>query len=275
MEPRIAPRLSINVDSRLVFGAVLFLSFLLVGSPSFPTRATSAKGLALAAFPGWTAPVNVSHTPGLSQLPRMALDASGNLQMVWADASAGNYEVLYASKAPGSAWSAPLDLSNNPAGDAEPVIVADGGGTLHVAWYSITAQPENIYYTARPPGGSWSAPVVISGPLTNSVWPDLAVGPDGTVHAVWSDPHNGNAEIWYSSKPSGQAWSSPLMVSIPPSNFYSAPPFVEVDSLGTVHVVFTTRVPSRIFYTAKSPGGRSRLPCSSLPRSLLGSLVPT
>ena len=186
---------------------------------------------------------------------------------MFSDPSSGNYEGLYANKTPDGEWSTPVNLSNYSTAYGEPVIAVANDGTLHVAWYSANTHPEHILYATRPPGGIWTAPISISGPLTNSAWPHLAVDATGTVHAVWNDPHNtGPAEVWYTSRATDGSWSAPVNLSNSPS-VWSGPQYVGVCPDGTIHAVWTERLSggSRIYYSAKPPAGVWSTPVNITP----------
>lgn len=43
----------------------------------------------------WTAPVNISNSPGTSCIPAIAIGPDNALHVVWEDNSPGNYEILY------------------------------------------------------------------------------------------------------------------------------------------------------------------------------------
>lgn len=226
---------------KLCRGALLALCVVLVGSAPLMARMSSSNLPAIAPPPGWTAPVNISNNAGVSGIPELARDETGNLHVVFSDTNLGVSEIFYTGKAPGSAWSAPINISNDSVPSEEPVAVVDGGGTLHVAWYSRDTLPDQILYARRSPGGAWSSPAVISGSRTNSLWPSLAVSDDGTVHAVWNDPADASSDIWYAHRAAAGSWSAPVNVSSSP-NSWSGPAWVDVGPDGTVHVAWSERL---------------------------------
>ncbi|MHA1253822.1 MAG: hypothetical protein ACTSRP_27915, partial [Candidatus Helarchaeota archaeon] len=82
--------------------------------------------------------------------------------------------------------------------------------------------------------------------------PAIAVGPDGTIHAVWEDFSNISgyidssldSEIVYSNYTKQNGWSTPIIISDNSSHWsisYSETPTIAVDKNGVVHIVFVDR----------------------------------
>jgi uncharacterized repeat protein (TIGR01451 family) len=189
----------------------------------------------------WTAPTNVSQTPGSSQWPALAVGPAGTLHALWADDTSGQYDVYYATKPPASAWTSAENLSHgHPGGEAAvPVVAVDSAGTVHVLWHNHDPATNNwqIFYTRKPAGGSWTPPVSISqNPpgAGEARWPALAVSGDDTLHAVWQRSR-GNWEIDYASKPAGGTWSEPVNISHSPAE--STDPAIAAGP-GVVYVVW-------------------------------------
>jgi hypothetical protein len=83
--------------------------------------------------------------------------------------------------------------------------IAVSGANIHLAWQSGQGNDE-IYYSRSTDGGvSWSSPPInISNNPDTSEFPSIAVaGP--TVHVVWTDYRDGNAEIYYARNPTGNS----------------------------------------------------------------------
>lgn len=120
------------------------------------------------------------------------------------------------------AWIAPRTLSP-AAGDA---VGATGGvdaaGTATIVWqqYSAVAQPR-IMASTRAPGGDWTAAQPISAegaavgeqPPPSALDPRVAVGPDGTVVAVWRYRDGGGYVVEGAVRPPGGPWGAPQVLS--------------------------------------------------------------
>jgi hypothetical protein len=75
-------------------------------------------------------PERISHTPGHSTLPAIAIDSTGNMHIVWQDNTPGNWDIYYKST-----LSDTLNLSNDSlASDMYPSISIFNGNEVHVIW---------------------------------------------------------------------------------------------------------------------------------------------
>jgi hypothetical protein len=80
----------------------------------------------------------------------------------------------------------------------------------------------------------WSSPINLSNSLGTADDPDVAIGPDNSIHMVWNDNSSGSYDILYASKTSDGEWSIPVNVSNQSGD--ARHPAISVDSSGTVHV---------------------------------------
>ena len=101
-------------------------------------------------------------------------------------------------------------ISNN-SGDSQNVALAAGpGGVLYVAWSDISAGDAEIYLR-RWDGAAWSelggsaGGGGISNNSGDSVWPSVAVGPNGNPWVAWHDETPGSDEI-YVRRWTGTTW---------------------------------------------------------------------
>lgn len=76
-----------------------------------------------------------------------------------------------------------------------------GDGTTHVAWQDAAG----IEWSTMPPGGVWSAPVLISDPVLGGAMPDLAVNDTGDLVAVWTQ----GVDVGTAYLPAGGVWELP------------------------------------------------------------------
>jgi phosphatidylserine/phosphatidylglycerophosphate/cardiolipin synthase-like enzyme/MFS family permease len=112
------------------------------------------------------------------------------------------------SETQGVGWSDPFKVSENvhPSGDgASPDLEAGQDGRLAAVWtfnQDGNAEVAYAYQTGTESNGApvWSVPVNVSNSTTVSRHPQMAIGPDGRVHIVWSEQVSpGQWEIRYSS----------------------------------------------------------------------------
>jgi len=98
----------------------------------------------------WAASQKLSWNSGSSQEPGIAIDSSGNLQLVWTDNTPGNFEVYHRESSDGGvAWTVSKKLSSTSGYSYGPVIKAGLSGSLHVFWYDGTPGNSEVYYKKR------------------------------------------------------------------------------------------------------------------------------
>lgn len=133
-------------------------------------------------------------------------------------------------------WTTPIPASGTEGTSYTPYLVADSLGTIHMVWLdwvdTLTHNPY-IVYANKPSGDTWTSFSYLPGHPTMSD-AAIAVGPDDTVHIVWSAA--GDGTIFYISRTVNGEWSS--IQEISPSTEGNAYPDVAVAPNGTVHVVW-------------------------------------
>jgi hypothetical protein len=189
-------------------------------------------------------------------VPDIAVDNSGNLHVVWADTTSGNWEIYYAQKPSGGAWSAPVNISNTAPGESfNSDIAVDNSGNICVVWQDYATSNWEIYYATSTDGVIWSPPVNISNNLGVSAEPAIAIDNSGNLHVVWQDDSLTHNEIYYAnSTDGGTTWSPPVIIT--GDDYISVYPDIAIDSSSNLHVVWQDGIPSEIYY-AISPDGSS------------------
>jgi hypothetical protein len=77
----------------------------------------------------------------------LSLDSSGNLHVVWDDATTGNNEIYYKeSTDEGATWTSNKRLTWTSGLSGRPDLVVDILGNLHVFWQEDTTENCEIYY---------------------------------------------------------------------------------------------------------------------------------
>ena len=129
----------------------------------------------------------------------------------------------------------------NAIGDSnQPSAIQDTAGNTHLVWVDLYDNEPHIFYRYKPIASAWTAPVVINPQHSgNSTLPELALGPDGTLHLVWLNYINPVGAIYYASRDPAGNWSTPadltgLIYILWTPEFSS--PNVAVDSQNTIHV---------------------------------------
>ncbi len=110
-------------------------------------------------------------------------------------------------------------------------VAVDADGNVLVAYTDNS--PRGLYFR-RKSGGSWETERVISTDCRYYYSPSIAVGPDGTIHAVWVSYSSPYSILYSYSMDDGQTWSTPEDIDGTTSSCYY--PSVAVDTGGVVWV---------------------------------------
>jgi hypothetical protein len=133
-------------------------------------------------------------------------------------------------------WSTRVPVSGTDGTSYTPQLAVDSRGTVHMIWLDwVDLNPHQPYilYANKPAGGNWTSFEYLPGHPTLGE-SAISVGPDDTVHIVWSAA--GDGSIQYISRTVGGTWSSIQEVSSGmEGNEY---PDIAVAPNGTVHVVW-------------------------------------
>jgi PKD domain len=120
--------------------------------------------------------------------PAAAVDATGRTLIAWVGESG---QVLAQGLGAEGSWeSAAQTLSAIPVGEhaSEPQVSVDPAGDTLVTWtyadtFSATRYTQAVW---RPAGGSWGAPVTLSGPDGYDTSPSLSMDPTGNAVEAWA-----------------------------------------------------------------------------------------
>jgi hypothetical protein len=159
----------------------------------------------------------------------LIVDKAGNATAIW-----NQYGVIQSSTLPFSGnWSYPQGLSPNagdtPPGEvaASPQISAHSAGHLAAIWEFDGA----IQVSIKQSNQDWSTPASLSYPCPACDSPQIAIGDDETMVAVWHSTWNGVDVIYSSSTKIGEPWPKyPTLIS--DKDIPSIHPKVAINSKG-------------------------------------------
>ncbi|RME86813.1 MAG: hypothetical protein D6785_02765 [Planctomycetota bacterium] len=189
-------------------------------------------------------PLNLSNTPTLSRGPKM-VEKNGNLFVVWREfISPQNKDEVYFRRFDGSAWLSVTNISSTSTVNSDqPSLAVEASGTIHVVWREGSGSgTTEIFYSKSTDGGvNWDGnpntpgnqPLKISGALTNSEQPAIALDKSGFPVVVWKD---GSDKIYW-NRWDGTNWVGPAQIPLNgmTSVYY---PQIGVDSQDNVHLAF-------------------------------------
>ncbi len=242
-----------------------------------PAPVDGAVAVAADVVPQWSFPATVGDDPsGAEQTdPALAADPLGGLHAAWVDHRLGDTAgaIYYAYRAPGAGgWGqSRRAIGAAAASRAEPALVVDAFGNVHLVWTEIRSGDPDIYHSVLAVGTAlWATPVRVNDDQGQAVqWaPALAADPYGNVHAVWVDYRSGAADIYHARRLPDGAWSASGRVNNPADGDQRAPALVATKTGDLVAVWEDTRTGSaEIFASRLPPGGMVWWPNGRLSQS--------
>jgi hypothetical protein len=180
----------------------------------------------------FTAPVNLSSSPGHSQEARVAVDSAGTVFVAWDEASPTRHLVLRRSSDGGASFDATRALfavvmgpcppgSPNAACTVYPGVAVSPTGQLYVVWHDLVAGQLQVLFSRSLDGGQTFAPPrnISSGPI-HAHCAAITVGPSGRILVAWENrkdavDHKHDA-VFAQSTDGGVSFSAPLNLSSGP-----------------------------------------------------------
>jgi hypothetical protein len=155
---------------------------------------------------------------------------------------------------PDNAAVAALNLSNSATDSRNPAIAVGSGSARSVVWeetVDISPTLSMTFLRHRAWNGVAWTPVVT---VSTGSRPDLAIGPDGIAHLVWTDDFGGASRVFYSNW-NGTTWATPKIIA-PLVTGDATAPAIAVDSANTVYVTWGEfQVSGFVLYYASSTSG--------------------
>lgn len=187
----------------------------------------------------WSSLIQVSWSSTHYRYPKIAVDASKIIHIVWEDFSDHDEEIKYKNSIDGgSSWSTTTRLTWNDNDSNDPDIAVDSNDYIHVVWSDESYGNEEILYKkSTDTGTTWTAVSRLTWNSGDSSQPAVAIDSNDNIHVVWIDQSFGPREVLYKkSTDSGSTWSAVNRLTW--SSGYSYSPDVTVDSNNRVCVVW-------------------------------------
>lgn len=202
----------------IIFGCLIFLSV----DALMPTSG-AAQGSRPTETPTgglqWSEPALVSGLLRGAWWPELAIDPTGDVNIVFAVSGEPGGELLFFSRWDGSTWSRPADIQAGGIFLVRSALAADDLGNLHLLYVdnaSTTSYASSTLQDA-PSARGWSSPTPFTGPK-NGYLSDLAIDSKGTLHAVYGEAGGGECpncmRLYYRrSLNNGTTWSTPFKLA--------------------------------------------------------------
>jgi hypothetical protein len=176
--------------------------------------------------------------------PQIAVDAVGNINIVWEGTASGGWEIFFSRSVDGGAtFSRPRILSNNAGNAVDPQLALDRLGNINVVWQTQhDLNRWNVWFSRSADGGvSFSNPTALCDDTDICNWPTVAVEPGGSIDVVWAKALcvNCTYEVFFGrSSDRGATFSASHNLSNSTEPLITTPGLV-VDAGGNITVVWS------------------------------------
>lgn len=140
----------------------------------------------------WSAPLSISREDWISTKPEVTVDPQGKATAIWTGGQPGTATryLQVRSRDAGGSWDGPVDLVTKNGlvepGETDFGLAADPEGNVTAVWTAWSVPTYVVRSARRVAGGAWSTPVTVSSPSGYSMWPRLAMDPQGHATVVWT-----------------------------------------------------------------------------------------
>ncbi len=145
----------------------------------------------------WEGLYRITSNPAQDQDPKIAVDGSGTVWVIWTTWRNGNTDI-YESHYDGTSWSNARAVVSDSNRDEHPALVVDRDGHLWCIWQSNRTGDWEIwakYYK----NGAWRDSMIISNNPGRDILPCAVTDDSGYIVVLWQSNRDGNWNI-YSSR---------------------------------------------------------------------------
>jgi hypothetical protein len=187
--------------------------------------------------------------------PRVAMDGAGDALVIWRLSTGGQSEIEVASAAPGGAFGAPVGLTALTANASVPQVAFDAHGDALAVWDGWDGANIRIEDAARPAGGSFGAPQLLSPAGYNADTPQVAFDAAGDALATWRFDGPPASTVQASYRPAGGEFSAIQTVSASSSQPAQAPQVAfDGEGYGVLAWQQSDGSELRVYASARTPG---------------------
>jgi PKD repeat protein len=187
-----------------------------------------------------------AQTGAIQNLPAIATgDVDGPLVITWDDGGdpARNRDVLASWRDPSVARPQVLVSDDRAkAFEAYPVTAVGPSGKMHSIWIDDRNGPYGVFYSySINKGNAWGAVTKVdpSQGSDDQLAPDVAIGPDGTVHVAWTDYRGDQPEVRYANnKDKASGFNPSVRVDDAPAGAFAVSPSIGVAANGSATVAW-------------------------------------
>lgn len=226
------------------------------------TGERTIQSTAMPAAGSWEAPVSLT-TPGEFVIsPRIAVDAHGEAVAVW-ELHAEEWMVQVATRPPDGVWTEPVTIAHTGSQLPSARVFSDAAGAALATWIGTNGADEVVQSAAKPAGGDWGTPEVISPDGQNEAGVSVGFDAHADAVAVWQANIDGTERVEGASRPSGGPWQAPVLLSGEPEAYA---PSLSVDAQGDAIAAWQHYINGceSIYQAAAKPSGGSWEPAANV-----------
>jgi hypothetical protein len=177
-----------------------------------------------------------------SWYPSCALDAAGNLHVVWetndnnqASSGASVYDIAYRRLSQGT-WSGVTSVTSNSSQGYSwrPVIACGTDNLVHLVWQDNRQGTFKIFYQSSTGGSAWGNNLCLSPQGVYSGFPSIAMSGNQPA-VVWQDFRDGISQVYF-TKYSASGWGTDSAISQSPYGAFA--PCLAGDQAGNLHAAW-------------------------------------
>jgi hypothetical protein len=164
----------------------------------------------------WESPTLVSQPGEEAGNPHAALDAKGDVLVVWKGHGEGSESVRAAYRPVGGSWGSPVDVSSEGEHVQELRDAVDPEGNAIVVWAGDTGETGayDIAHAAyKPVGGEWGTPTELSADEGNAFPSDVVFDTSGNAAVVWERSAGSSNIVQAAYRPAGEEWEPAVDLS--------------------------------------------------------------
>ena len=188
---------------------------------------------------GWgEAQLIETNDAGFAELPKVAVDGSGNAIAVWYRTSeVARWDVWSNRFEIGAGWGDAELIETDDTGDAErPQVAVDASGNAIAVWYQNIGTFPSIWSNRYVVGEGWGDAQLLEDDEDAAYSADIAVDASGSAMAAWVQYDGFKHNVWSNRYVVGAGWGDAQLVDADAGDAYE--PNVAVDSTGNATVVW-------------------------------------
>lgn len=179
---------------------------------------------------GWQTPVLLeSHTNSVASVS-IGMSRTGYAAAVWGEWTGSNWQTYASTYAPGSGWSAEVQLSGGTTDSGWSTPALDDAGNAIFAWYVWGNNQFNAYLTTHSPTAGWASAVPLSTLSGDASVPVAALDWHGNGYVLWRQWNGQENDVYARRYLGGQGLGSPVKLDVTGGD--TGGPLVAVDGAG-------------------------------------------